>query len=159
MADERAAPPWPWEENHERRRTDRAGQRSPCPRQTHAASRRTRNRARSGRLDRRSARPGEIRAPDIAGLRPESAVAALVDHAARLGASDLFFSFNDNHVAVSVRHLGIVRLLTILTTEHGRRCTSYIKAMAGMDLAEQRRPLDGRWVREDDTLPLWRARG
>ena len=72
----------------------------------------------------------------------------------RLGASDLFFSFNDNHVAVSVRHLGIVRLLTMLTTEHGRRCTSYIKAMAGMDLAEQRRPLDGRWVREDDTFVL-----
>ena len=101
-----------------------------------------------------SAGSGEIRAPDTAGLRPESAVAALVDHAARLGASDLFFSFNDNHVAVSVRHLGIVRLLTIITTEHGRRCTSHIKAMAGMDLAEQRRPLDGRWVREDDNFLL-----
>jgi type II secretory ATPase GspE/PulE/Tfp pilus assembly ATPase PilB-like protein len=79
----------------------------------------------------------EIHAPEISGLRPESAVAALVDHAVRLGASDLFFSFNDNHVAVAVRLLGIVRLLTILTTDHGRRCTSYIKAMAGMDLAEQ----------------------
>jgi type II secretory ATPase GspE/PulE/Tfp pilus assembly ATPase PilB-like protein len=93
---------------------------------------------------------GEIRAPDIGGLRPQSAVAALVDHAVRLGASDLFFSCNDNHVAASLRHLGIVRLVTILTTEHGRRCTSYIKAMAGMDLAEQRRPLDGRWIRDDD---------
>jgi general secretion pathway protein E len=103
--------------------------------------------------------PGEIRAPDIAGLRPESAVAALVDHAVRLGASDLFFSYNDNHVAASVRHLGIVRLVTILTTDHGRRCTSYIKAMAGMDLAEQRRPLDGRWVRDDDdSLPAERDR-
>ncbi len=94
----------------------------------------------------------EIRAPDVTGLRADLAVAALVDHAARLGASDLFFSFNDNHVAVSVRHLGIVRLLTIITTDHGRRCTSYIKAMAGMDLAEQRRPLDGRWVREENAV-------
>jgi type II secretory ATPase GspE/PulE/Tfp pilus assembly ATPase PilB-like protein len=94
----------------------------------------------------------DLRAPDIAGLLPGPAVGALVDHAVRLGASDLFFSFNENHVAVSVRHLGIVRLLTILTTEHGRRCTSYIKAMAGMDLAEQRRPLDGRWVRDDDNI-------
>jgi type II secretory ATPase GspE/PulE/Tfp pilus assembly ATPase PilB-like protein len=93
---------------------------------------------------------GEIRAPDIAGLRPDAAVAALLDHAVKLTANDLFFSFNDNHAAVSVRHLGIVRLLTILTTEHARRCTSYIKAMAGMDLAEQRRPLDGRWVRESE---------
>ncbi len=96
--------------------------------------------------------PGEHRAPDIAGLLPEPAVAALIDHAARMGASDLFFGFNDNHVAVSVRHLGIVRLVTILATEHGRRCTSYIKAMAGMDLAEQRRPLDGRWVRGGETF-------
>ncbi len=65
-------------------------------------------------------------------------------------ASDMFFSINDNHVGVSVRHLGIVRLLTILTPEQGRRCTSYIKVMAGMDLAEQRRPLDGRWVCGDN---------
>jgi type II secretory ATPase GspE/PulE/Tfp pilus assembly ATPase PilB-like protein len=99
----------------------------------------------------------EILAQGVAGSPPESAVATLIGHAARLGASDLFFSFNDNHVAVSVRHLGIVRLMTILTTEHGRRCTSYIKAMASMDLAEQRRPLDGRWVR-DDNLGLPRER-
>ena len=96
--------------------------------------------------------PGELRAPDIAGLLPEPAVAGLIDHAARIGASDLFFSYHENHVAVSVRHLGIVRLVTVLATDHGRRCTSYIKAMAGMDLAEQRRPLDGRWVREHDTF-------
>jgi type II secretory ATPase GspE/PulE/Tfp pilus assembly ATPase PilB-like protein len=96
--------------------------------------------------------PVELRAPDVAGLRPERAVAALIDHAVRIGASDLFFSFNDNHVAASVRHLGMIRLVTVLTTEHGRRCVSYIKAMADMDLAEQRRPLDGRWVREDDTF-------
>jgi general secretion pathway protein E len=102
----------------------------------------------------RSTGSRENHAPDTAGLRPESAVAVLVNHAARLGASDLFFSSNDNHVAVSVRHLGIVRLVTILTTEHGRRCTSHIKAMAGMDLAEQRRPLDGRWVRDDDNIVL-----
>ena len=49
-----------------------------------------------------------------------------------------------------MRHLGIVRLLTILSPDLGRRCISYIKAMAGMDLAETRRPLDGRWVRQAD---------
>ncbi|MHB1561610.1 MAG: GspE/PulE family protein [Isosphaeraceae bacterium] len=96
--------------------------------------------------------PGELRAPDLLGLSPAPAVAGLIDHAVRMGASDLFFSFCENHFAVSVRHLGIVRLVTILTIEHGRRCTSYVKAMAGMDLAEQRRPLDGRWVRGDDTF-------
>ena len=139
--------------HHERRRTDRAGQRSPCTHQTPTGTSPTRDRARSGRPSAgHAAGPGELRAPDIAGLLPEPAVAGLIDHAARIGASDLFFSYNDNHVAVSVRHLGIVRLVTVLATDHGRRCTSYIKAMAGMDLAEQRRPLDGRWVREHDTF-------
>ena len=96
-------------------------------------------------------------APNVAGLLPESAVAALIDHAVRMPASDLFFSINDNHVGVSVRHLGIVRLLTMLTPEQGRRCTSYIKVMAGMDLAEQRRPLDGRWVRGEDGIGAGRV--
>jgi type II secretory ATPase GspE/PulE/Tfp pilus assembly ATPase PilB-like protein len=85
---------------------------------------------------------------DYADLRPEAAVAAMLDRATLLGASDLFFSYNGDHVSVSIRLMGIVRPLARLTTDHGRRCTSYIKAMAGMDLAEQRRPLDGRWIRE-----------
>jgi type II secretory ATPase GspE/PulE/Tfp pilus assembly ATPase PilB-like protein len=83
-------------------------------------------------------------------MLPEMAVASLIDFAAKMPASDMFLSCNDNHVSVSVRHLGIVQLLTVLTPEQGRRCTSYIKVMAGMDLAEQRRPLDGRWVKGDD---------
>jgi type II secretory ATPase GspE/PulE/Tfp pilus assembly ATPase PilB-like protein len=88
--------------------------------------------------------------PNVAGMLPEVAVATLVNHAVKMPASDLFFASNDNHVSVSVRHLGIVRLLTLLTPELGRRCTSHIKVMAGMDLSEQRRPLDGRWVKGDD---------
>jgi type II secretory ATPase GspE/PulE/Tfp pilus assembly ATPase PilB-like protein len=88
------------------------------------------------------------KAPMVAGLGPEGAVAALIDYGIALPASDLFFSSQEKHVAVSVRHLGIVRLLTVLPSEAGRRCISHVKAMAGMDLSEQRRPLDGRWVRD-----------
>jgi type II secretory ATPase GspE/PulE/Tfp pilus assembly ATPase PilB-like protein len=88
--------------------------------------------------------------PNVYGMMPETAVASLVDHAVKLPASDLYFGVNENHVTVSVRHLGIVRLLTILSPDLGKRCISYIKAMAGMDLAEMRRPLDGRWVRQVD---------
>src|SRR6516225_8978717 len=93
--------------------------------------------------------PSHSVSPNVSGMLPEMAVATLVSHAVKMPASDLFFSCNDNHVAVSVRHLGVVRLLTILTSDLGRRCTSHIKVMAGMDLAEQRRPLDGRWVRDE----------
>ncbi len=99
-----------------------------------------------------AAAPGECGSLDIAGLSPAPAVAGLIDHAVALGASDLFFSYHEDRVSVSVRHLGLVRPLTDLSTEQGRRCISYVKAMAGMDLAEQRRPLDGRWVRGDETF-------
>jgi type II secretory ATPase GspE/PulE/Tfp pilus assembly ATPase PilB-like protein len=92
----------------------------------------------------------EQQGPNVAGLLPEIAVGHLIDHSVKMPASDLFISQNDNHVAISARHLGIVQLLTVLTPDQGRRVISYIKVMAGLDLAEQRRPLDGRWVRGDD---------
>ena len=81
----------------------------------------------------------------------------VVDHAAGLPVSDLFFSTNENHITVSGRHLGMLRLLTIMPLESGRRCMAHIKAVAGMDVAERRRPLDGRWIRTrdgDDTIDL-----
>jgi type II secretory ATPase GspE/PulE/Tfp pilus assembly ATPase PilB-like protein len=83
-------------------------------------------------------------------LAPDEAVSRLIDFAADLKVSDLFFASNDNHVAVSARHLGIIRLLTLLPAEHGRHCLSHIKALAGMDVTERRRPLDGRWTRDQD---------
>ena len=79
-------------------------------------------------------------------LGPEEAVARLVQHGADLQVSDLFFTSHDHHVAVQARHLGILRLLSILPLDLGRRCMAHIKVMAGMDVAEQRRPLDGRWI-------------
>jgi type II secretory ATPase GspE/PulE/Tfp pilus assembly ATPase PilB-like protein len=94
--------------------------------------------------------PNEQQGPNVAGLLPEIAVGHLIDHSVKMPASDLFISQNDNHVAVSARHLGIVQLLTVLTPDQGRRMISYIKVMAGLDLAESRRPLDGRWVRGDE---------
>jgi type II secretory ATPase GspE/PulE/Tfp pilus assembly ATPase PilB-like protein len=81
-------------------------------------------------------------------LGPEDAVARLITFAADLKVSDLFFHTNENHVAVSARHLGLVRLLTLVPAEPGRRCLAHIKAMAGLDVAERRRPLDGRWLHE-----------
>ena len=92
------------------------------------------------------------KAPVLAGLMPEAAVAALLDYSVALPASDLFFSTQENHVAVSVRHLGVIQMVSVLPSEMGKRCLAYLKAMAGMDMTEQRRPLDGRWVRESPTL-------
>ncbi len=85
---------------------------------------------------------------DVHGLPPEVAVSRIIDHGAALGVSDLFFITNETHVAVMARHLGIMRLLSVLNLDVGRRCLGTIKAMAGMDVAEHRRPQDGRWVRQ-----------
>ena len=70
VADERAALAWPWEENHERRRTDRTSGRSPCPRQTLAAARRTRNRARSGRIEQARVTSTPLTSPGCGPTRP-----------------------------------------------------------------------------------------
>jgi type II secretory ATPase GspE/PulE/Tfp pilus assembly ATPase PilB-like protein len=83
---------------------------------------------------------------DVNKMPPEEAVPRLIEHAAGLKASDLYFATNENHVAVSVRHLGVLRLISILPLEFGRRCMAHLKAVAGMDVAERRRPLDGRRI-------------
>jgi type II secretory ATPase GspE/PulE/Tfp pilus assembly ATPase PilB-like protein len=79
-------------------------------------------------------------------LGPEEATARIIDHAAGMQISDLFFTTNENHVAVQARHLGMLRLITVMPLELGRRCISHMKAMADMDLTARGRPLDGRWI-------------
>lgn len=81
---------------------------------------------------------------------PEQVVASLLDQAAQIRASDLFITTHEDRVAVMVRHLGTVRPLTTLAPDLGHRCISHIKVMSGMDVAEHRRPQDGRWVHDQD---------
>jgi type II secretory ATPase GspE/PulE/Tfp pilus assembly ATPase PilB-like protein len=90
---------------------------------------------------------------NVNNLPAEEGVAALIDHAAELGVSDLFYSTNEHHVNVSARHLGLLCLITVLPGDLGRRHISHIKALAGMDVAERRRPLDGRWLRIKKNAP------
>lgn len=87
---------------------------------------------------------------DLHDLPAEQAVGRLIDLAAARQASDVLFASNENHVAVSMRHLGIHRLATIMPADQGRACIGHIKAVAGIDFAEHRRPLDGRWLRAGD---------
>jgi type II secretory ATPase GspE/PulE/Tfp pilus assembly ATPase PilB-like protein len=85
---------------------------------------------------------------EVEDLSPEDTVAALIDHAAALKVSDLFFCANEEAVTVSARHLGMLRPISQLSSEQGRHCVAHIKAMAGMDVAEKRRPADGRWLHD-----------
>lgn len=93
----------------------------------------------------------ETRQPlvDVSKLPVDQAVAALIDRAVRMGASDLFFVTNEQHVAAHVRHLGIMRLLSVISPDAGKRYLAHVKAMAGMDMGgAARRPMDGRWIYE-----------
>src|SRR5438105_5027026 len=93
---------------------------------------------------------GKAQLIDVTRAAPEAAVSELVGHAVDTGASDLYFTSNEQHVAALIRHLGIVRPISILPLELGRRCLAHVKAKAGMDTTEKRRPLDGRWMFERD---------
>jgi type II secretory ATPase GspE/PulE/Tfp pilus assembly ATPase PilB-like protein len=80
----------------------------------------------------------------------EGALEQLLGHATRLQASDVFLCTNEQHVLVQIRHLGIVRPLAILPLEQGKRMITLTKTRALLDLAERRRPQEGRWIYQPD---------
>lgn len=87
----------------------------------------------------------------------ESSVAKILKRALRISASDIFFTSNEQHIAIQVRQWGLVCPLAIVSPEQGKRLISHIKAQAGMDLTNTRRPLDGRWMytaSDDDSVDL-----
>ncbi len=83
---------------------------------------------------------------DVEGMEAEQAVTALIGHAAYLNVIDLFFTSHDGNVMVHARHQGVLRSVTHLPAEFGRRCVGYIKSAADLNVAERRRPQDGRWI-------------
>jgi type II secretory ATPase GspE/PulE/Tfp pilus assembly ATPase PilB-like protein len=78
----------------------------------------------------------------------ETATQQVLAHASALQASDVFFSTNEQHVLVQVRHLGLIRPIAVLPLEQGKRVITGIKTKAMLDLAERRRPQEGRWIYE-----------
>jgi general secretion pathway protein E len=93
-------------------------------------------------------RPAEFHPATFANQTPEQAVAALLDYASALNASDLFIGTNEQDVSVAMRHLGVVRPITRASLDEGRRWMLHIKALAGIPLDVRRRPNEGRWMRE-----------
>jgi len=87
---------------------------------------------------------------DLSALAPEAAVDLLLEYSANAEVSDLFFCTNADEVLVLVRYLGLMRPISSLSLDQGRRCLTHIKALAGMDITEKRRPLDGRWIHRRD---------
>lgn len=51
---------------------------------------------------------------------------------------------------MAVRRMGIIGNAAVVSKDQGRHLISYVKATAGLDIAERRRPLEGRWIIDRD---------
>lgn len=92
---------------------------------------------------------------DVSKLSVEAVFSKLIDYALTMKASDLFIGTEESDVTVSMRALGIIQPVATLGAEQGRRLAAHIKATAGIDLNERRRPMDGRWIYQDsDGTPI-----
>ncbi|QDU25426.1 Type II secretion system protein E [Anatilimnocola aggregata] len=94
----------------------------------------------------------ERRLPDLklGECNPQQAVQRIIDLAADTHASDLFLLTEEGSLTVAVRLHGQLEPVAVVSKEQGRFLINYIKAEAGIDIAERRRPLEGRWIIERD---------
>ena len=80
--------------------------------------------------------------------RFDSDVADYFEHilteALRISASDMFLTFWEDFVEISIRVMGFIRSLGMVNRELGSRLMSHIKAIAEMDVTRTIMPQDGR---------------
>ena len=87
-------------------------------------------------------------------LEIEQAVNLLIGHAAQMRASDLYLLAREQGTEISLRRFGIVQQVTSVSRDLGRQYISHVKAMAGMDISDHRRPGEGRWLHNNEGRPL-----
>ena len=85
---------------------------------------------------------------NIQSMPPELVFQALIEQAVRVAASDLFVLADEDSVKLCLRWLGAMHTLAHVSREQGRHILNVIKAEAGIDIAERRRPLGGRLLYE-----------
>jgi type II secretory ATPase GspE/PulE/Tfp pilus assembly ATPase PilB-like protein len=82
------------------------------------------------------------------GLEPHDAAHRLVAQAVHLEASDLFVLSDEEAIAVRLRTMGQIERVAQFSRDQGRHLINHFKTMAGIDIAERRRPQEGRWIYE-----------
>jgi type II secretory ATPase GspE/PulE/Tfp pilus assembly ATPase PilB-like protein len=87
----------------------------------------------------------------LAGMEPQDAASQIVRQAAAMHASDLFLFSDEGAVRVAVRNMGSLEVLATLPRDQGRHLVNYFKTLAGIDIAERRRPQEGRWIFDSDS--------
>ncbi|MCU0879765.1 MAG: GspE/PulE family protein [Pirellulaceae bacterium] len=92
----------------------------------------------------------DFRAVDLAELPPQEVCASIIREAVALRASDLFLLSEENSLKIGVRNMGRFEQLAMVSREQGRHLLNYFKSVAAMDIAERRRPQEGRWIFESE---------
>lgn len=82
----------------------------------------------------------------LANLSPADVLAAVIQRAADQHASDLFFLAEESGVRVAFRRMGGIETVAALPLEAGRSVITLLKAEAGIDLGDRRRPHEGRRI-------------
>lgn len=90
----------------------------------------------------------------LSGMTAEDAIDKILQFAVEANCSDVFFFTETATITISVRRHGQMRTLGAVPIELGRHMIGTIKAAAGMDIAEARRPRDGRWLHRAGTRHL-----
>src|SRR5262245_45016255 len=79
-------------------------------------------------------------------IEPHSAAEQIIRQAVGLAASDLFLLSEEGSVQVAMRVVGQVEQAATVSRDQGRHLINFFKTMAGLDIAEHRRPQEGRWI-------------
>src|SRR5262245_46449205 len=79
---------------------------------------------------------------------PHDAAEQIIRQAVALAASDLFLFSEEGSINVAMRVVGQIEQAAVISRDQGRHLISYFKTMADMDIAEHRRPQEGRWIYE-----------
>jgi type II secretory ATPase GspE/PulE/Tfp pilus assembly ATPase PilB-like protein len=82
----------------------------------------------------------------LAAMPPGAAFSDIVRFAVEVNASDLFFLSEEAAVRVALRRMGRLETMSALSLETGRNIMNVMKADAGIDIGDRRRPHEGRFI-------------
>ncbi len=85
---------------------------------------------------------------ELAQMQPQNALNAIIHRAVAASASDLFVISQETGANIAVRRMGTMETIATVSREQGAALIRAFKANAEVDIAESRRPLDGRYMHE-----------
>src|SRR5947209_2289323 len=97
-----------------------------------------------------TAAPAFVPGPAIGDLEPHLAVEQIVRRAIELEASDAFVFADEDAATVAMRIMGQLEPMAVVSRDQGRHLVNFFKTTAAMDIAERRRPQEGRWLLEQN---------